>query len=167
MEALSVVLDLEKIRDMFNGIQLPNNGPNMSHRFYAEDALVIGEFSKGYYLSIYKAPTKVIASLERLRRDFCWGSNYESHKIWWLAWNKMMAPKKVGGPWRNIIRNKTELEVMGIDIFRWVQRSFEYSVKLVRENIESRMLPMESHVFHDSKWVPSKVNIFVWKAVTD
>ncbi|KAK1406398.1 hypothetical protein QVD17_41695 [Tagetes erecta] len=121
----------------------------------------------GYYLSIYKAPTKVIASLERLRRDFCWGSNYESHKIWWLAWNKMMAPKKVGGPWRNIIRNKTELEVMGIDIFRWVQRSFEYSVKLVRENIESRMLPMESHVFHDSKWVPSKVNIFVWKAVTD
>ncbi|KAF5760166.1 putative RNA-directed DNA polymerase [Helianthus annuus] len=50
-----------------------------------------------YYFSLYKAPLGVIKKLEKLRRDFLWGSNPEQEKMKWVAWKSMMTPKDLGG----------------------------------------------------------------------
>ncbi|KAL7602873.1 hypothetical protein Lser_V15G17522 [Lactuca serriola] len=50
-----------------------------------------------YYLSLFKAPCGVINSLEKIRRQFLWGSNTDKQKINWVSWDKVIAPKKMGG----------------------------------------------------------------------
>lgn len=50
-----------------------------------------------YYFSIFKAPKKVIDSLESMRRRFVWGGDMEKKKICWVSWSKVMAPKEKGG----------------------------------------------------------------------
>lgn len=47
-----------------------------------------------YYLSLLKAPKKVINKLEGLRRNFFWGGFMKDRKI---AWKKCLLPKKNGG----------------------------------------------------------------------
>lgn len=54
-----------------------------------------------------------------------------------------------------------------MDVLDWIQNQSGYSVKLVREEIESRSLPNGTREFQESKWVPSKVNVFVWRASID
>ncbi|KAM0007813.1 putative RNA-directed DNA polymerase [Helianthus debilis subsp. tardiflorus] len=50
-----------------------------------------------FYFSLYKAPMGVIKKLEKLRKDFLWGSNPEKEKMNWVAWKSMMTPKDYGG----------------------------------------------------------------------
>ncbi|KAJ0641962.1 putative RNA-directed DNA polymerase [Helianthus annuus] len=50
-----------------------------------------------YYFSLYKAPLGVIKKLEKLRREFLWGSIPEKEKMKWVAWKSMMTPKVFGG----------------------------------------------------------------------
>ncbi|KAM0036425.1 putative reverse transcriptase zinc-binding domain-containing protein [Helianthus debilis subsp. tardiflorus] len=50
-----------------------------------------------YYFSLFKAPVQVVKKLERLRRDFLWGSTPEHQRTSWVAWNDIMAPKEIGG----------------------------------------------------------------------
>ncbi|KAM0029767.1 putative RNA-directed DNA polymerase [Helianthus debilis subsp. tardiflorus] len=50
-----------------------------------------------YYFSLYKAPLGVIKKLEKIRREFLWGSNDEKEKMKWVAWRNMMTPKDLGG----------------------------------------------------------------------
>lgn len=46
MEGLSVALKTTCDKGLFGGVQIPRNGPNISHLFYADDALFIGEWSR-------------------------------------------------------------------------------------------------------------------------
>ena len=46
MEGLSAVMKTACAKGIFDGVQLPNNGLMISHLFYADDALFIGELSK-------------------------------------------------------------------------------------------------------------------------
>lgn len=50
-----------------------------------------------YFLSLFAAPNAVINSLERIRRNFIWGGEGESQKINWVAWDRIIAPREVGG----------------------------------------------------------------------
>lgn len=50
-----------------------------------------------YYFSIFKAPLKVIGSLESIRRRFLWSGSDDKRKINWVAWNVVTAPKSSGG----------------------------------------------------------------------
>ncbi|KAF5783556.1 putative RNA-directed DNA polymerase [Helianthus annuus] len=50
-----------------------------------------------YYFSLYRAPTRVIEQLERLRREFLWGITPESGKLNMVAWDSVMTPKELGG----------------------------------------------------------------------
>nr|XP_043625624.1 uncharacterized protein LOC122597052 [Erigeron canadensis] len=50
-----------------------------------------------YYLSIPKAPSKVIENLEKIRRRFLWGGAENSTKINWVCWTRVIAPKEEGG----------------------------------------------------------------------
>lgn len=46
MEGLNVVMKTMCEKCIFEGVQLPNNGPMISHLFYKDDALFIGEWFK-------------------------------------------------------------------------------------------------------------------------
>ncbi|KAJ0867162.1 putative transcription factor interactor and regulator CCHC(Zn) family [Helianthus annuus] len=50
-----------------------------------------------YYFSMYLAPKKVIQMLDAIRRDFVWGRKDGKNKIRWIAWKKMVRPKRYGG----------------------------------------------------------------------
>ncbi|KAJ0478339.1 putative RNA-directed DNA polymerase [Helianthus annuus] len=50
-----------------------------------------------YYLSIFKAPLKVIKTLEGIRRDFVWGHTGSRCKMRWVAWSKVQAHMRLGG----------------------------------------------------------------------
>ncbi|KAL7589711.1 hypothetical protein Lser_V15G36557 [Lactuca serriola] len=47
MEGLNVSLKPACSKGIFREVQLPNNGPIISHILYADDALFLGEWSKG------------------------------------------------------------------------------------------------------------------------
>lgn len=46
MEGLNVALKAAIEKGIFKGIKIPENGPLISHLFYADDALFIGEWSR-------------------------------------------------------------------------------------------------------------------------
>lgn len=50
-----------------------------------------------YYLSLFKAPVKVIDGLESIIRKFLWGGSSEVKKIHWVAWDRVASPIKFGG----------------------------------------------------------------------
>lgn len=50
-----------------------------------------------YYMSVYKAPSKVIDKLEMIRRRFLWKGTVEKRCINWVAWDKVTTPKHMGG----------------------------------------------------------------------
>ncbi|XP_021985451.1 uncharacterized protein LOC110881535 [Helianthus annuus] len=76
MEALSCVVKRACDIGLFDGIRCKADGPILSHFMYADD---------------------VVKQLERLRKDFLWGSDPEHGKMSWVAWQKIMAPIDVGG----------------------------------------------------------------------
>ncbi|XP_022014901.2 uncharacterized protein LOC110914417 [Helianthus annuus] len=54
MEALSCLLDKAKELGIFSGVSLPNDGPVLSHLFFADDALIIGGWDKGNALNVVR-----------------------------------------------------------------------------------------------------------------
>ncbi|KAI3751226.1 hypothetical protein L2E82_22274 [Cichorium intybus] len=46
MEGLNVALQEARDKGLFKGVQLPNDGPCISHLFYADDALFVGEWDR-------------------------------------------------------------------------------------------------------------------------
>ncbi|KAJ0535080.1 putative RNA-directed DNA polymerase [Helianthus annuus] len=50
-----------------------------------------------YYLSLFKAPVKVLDVLDKIRRVFFWGGSEEKAKMNWVAWEKTIAPIEFGG----------------------------------------------------------------------
>ncbi|XP_021980171.1 uncharacterized protein LOC110876303 [Helianthus annuus] len=54
MEALSCMIDNAKSAGAIRGISTPNNGPNIAHLFYADDAIVMGNWSRAELLNIVR-----------------------------------------------------------------------------------------------------------------
>ncbi|GJS34885.1 putative RNA-directed DNA polymerase [Tanacetum coccineum] len=50
-----------------------------------------------YYFSTFKAPKKIISTLETIRRKFFWGGCSEDNKISRIAWDKVIEPCDRGG----------------------------------------------------------------------
>ncbi|KAJ0623411.1 hypothetical protein HanIR_Chr01g0031601 [Helianthus annuus] len=50
-----------------------------------------------YYFSLFRAPIKVLESLDRIRRVFFWGGSEEKARMNWVAWEKTIAPIEFGG----------------------------------------------------------------------
>ncbi|GKD04387.1 putative RNA-directed DNA polymerase, eukaryota, reverse transcriptase zinc-binding domain protein [Tanacetum coccineum] len=50
-----------------------------------------------YYFSTFKAPSKVINTLEGIRRNFFWGGSMDEKRISWIAWDKAISPISKGG----------------------------------------------------------------------
>ncbi|KAJ4769309.1 RNA-directed DNA polymerase (reverse transcriptase)-related family protein [Rhynchospora pubera] len=51
-----------------------------------------------YFMSVFKLPTWVVKALDRLRRDFIWGSsNNSGRSMHLLSWDRVCLPKPLGG----------------------------------------------------------------------
>nr|KAJ0218832.1 hypothetical protein LSAT_V11C300154990 [Lactuca sativa] len=50
-----------------------------------------------FLFSLYKAPVKVLKTLEKLRCRFFWGGSSKKKRITWIAWDKILTMKKYGG----------------------------------------------------------------------
>ncbi|XP_026459750.1 uncharacterized protein LOC113360456 [Papaver somniferum] len=50
-----------------------------------------------YYLSLFQIPTSVEKQMERIMRQFLWGSIKKKPKKGWVGWKKVNLPKKCGG----------------------------------------------------------------------
>ncbi|MFS7930782.1 putative RNA-directed DNA polymerase [Helianthus anomalus] len=50
-----------------------------------------------YFLSLFKAPAKVLSALDKIRRVFFWGGSEDKAKMNWVAWEKTIAPVEFGG----------------------------------------------------------------------
>ena len=50
-----------------------------------------------YYLSLFTVPKTVAGRLERVQRNFLWGSSKECFKYPLVAWEKVCLPLELGG----------------------------------------------------------------------
>lgn len=50
-----------------------------------------------YYFSLFKAPPKIIDTLESKRRRFLWGGEENSKGINWVSWDTVTKLKSMGG----------------------------------------------------------------------
>ena len=50
-----------------------------------------------YYLSLFTIPKAVATRLERIQRNFLWGSSVECFKYPLVAWEKVCLPRELGG----------------------------------------------------------------------
>ncbi|KAE8696464.1 hypothetical protein F3Y22_tig00110670pilonHSYRG00065 [Hibiscus syriacus] len=50
-----------------------------------------------YYMSLYSVPKTVLWKIDKIRRDFLWGSYGSGRKMSRINWGKMCKPKKKGG----------------------------------------------------------------------
>ncbi|GJZ80125.1 putative RNA-directed DNA polymerase, eukaryota, reverse transcriptase zinc-binding domain protein [Tanacetum coccineum] len=91
IEALNVVIFEAKNRSLFRGVEVGKDKINVSHFQFADDALILGEWS------FLNAPKSIINKLESIRRNFFWGGSLDSQKISWIAWKKVISPLKCGG----------------------------------------------------------------------
>nr|GEW60390.1 hypothetical protein [Tanacetum cinerariifolium] len=82
---------------LFNGIKLDST-LQISHLFYADDAIFMGQWSQCaipiYHMSIFKVPIKVLQNMESIRARFFNGANVNSKKP---RWKSVLAAKDVGG----------------------------------------------------------------------
>ncbi|KAI3507508.1 hypothetical protein L1887_22495 [Cichorium endivia] len=78
-----------------------------------------------YYFSLFKAPKKVINSLESIRRNFLWGSYGENRKIHWIAWSDIAKPRKFGGLGVNCLK---EMNIALLTKWIWRLRSQPHSL---------------------------------------
>lgn len=70
-----------------------------------------------YYFSLYKAPRKVIETLERIMRKFLWTGSNVGNKVHWVCWDRVTTPKKYGG--LGIKRLEVVNEAL---LFKWAWR---------------------------------------------
>ncbi|GKC94960.1 RNA-directed DNA polymerase, eukaryota [Tanacetum coccineum] len=95
-----------------------------------------------YWMSLFKVPNSVLASMEALRREFFYGAQSNEKKITWVNWPKVLSAKKHGGlgvssffalnrlccypwsecpgsfssPWYSIVREIQNLKNKGVDL---------------------------------------------------
>ena len=50
-----------------------------------------------YYLSLFIVPKAVVVRLERIQRNFLWGSSVECFKYPLVAWENVCLPRELGG----------------------------------------------------------------------
>ena len=50
-----------------------------------------------YVMSVFKLPMSVCDDLMKMMRSYWWGVENGKHKTHWVAWDKMILPKNLGG----------------------------------------------------------------------
>ncbi|XP_023732081.1 uncharacterized protein LOC111879881 [Lactuca sativa] len=85
-----------------------------------------------FYFSMYKAPVKVIKTLEKIRMRFFWGGDETSKKMAWISWDKILADKDRGGLGLGSLKGQN-LALLG----KWWRRFKNYPDSMWAEAIKS------------------------------
>ena len=85
---------------------------------------VLGSLST-YYFALYKAPKKVLHTLENIRRRFFGGGEDRSRKISWVAWERILCERKKGGLGVGSLR---ALNIAMLGKWWWRERNETYSM---------------------------------------
>nr|GEV48074.1 RNA-directed DNA polymerase, eukaryota [Tanacetum cinerariifolium] len=96
-----------------------------------------------YNMSIFKVPKGILNSMEAIRSKFFNGMEPSTKKITWAAWNKVLA---------------------------WIcdlSGDGEFRVKEVRNFLDNLFLPSYANATRWVKYIPIKINVFVWRARRD
>ncbi|GJT21332.1 RNA-directed DNA polymerase, eukaryota [Tanacetum coccineum] len=176
---------------IFTGVRI-DPSTMISHLFYADDVVFIGEWSQDNL--------KVLNSMEAIRRNFFNGTQDDERKITWVKWTKALASKKQGGlgvssfyalnrallelsashtsTWSSIVKEINILKTQGIDIISHCKIRVECTVadkmvasftssfrREVRGGAESLQLTQILDLLGTT--IPIKVNIFAWKVSLD
>jgi len=51
----------------------------------------------GYVMESNQLPAKVLEGIDRVNRNFLWGSDESKGKMHWVGWQKVTRPKEEGG----------------------------------------------------------------------
>ncbi|GJR44321.1 hypothetical protein Tco_1312424 [Tanacetum coccineum] len=82
-----------------------------------------------YWMSLFKVPNSVLASMEALRREFFYGAQSNEKKITW--WSRLRSPTPYAPPWYSIVREIQNLKNKGVeDKDCYVASKFHGSVDL-------------------------------------
>nr|GFC43991.1 RNA-directed DNA polymerase, eukaryota, reverse transcriptase zinc-binding domain protein [Tanacetum cinerariifolium] len=98
---------------LFKGVVL-NNSLHLSHLFYVDDAIFIGQWctsnitaiirvlecffhASGLRINLQKTPVQVINKLEAIRSHFFHGVDPSVRKMMLVKWNNVLASKEMGG----------------------------------------------------------------------
>lgn len=50
-----------------------------------------------FYLSLFKAPKGITQKIMYIQRNFLWGVDSRSRKVWWVSWDNVCKSRKLGG----------------------------------------------------------------------
>ncbi|KAJ0845937.1 putative RNA-directed DNA polymerase [Helianthus annuus] len=109
-----------------------------------------------YFLSLFKAPVKVLEALDKIRRIFFWGGSEEKAKMNWVAWDKTIAPVEYGGLGFGSIRD-ANLAMLA----KWWWR-----FKTEKDSLWRRVIWAIHHNSRAWNAIPAKVTISgPWKSI--
>ncbi|GJZ13706.1 hypothetical protein Tco_0548936 [Tanacetum coccineum] len=97
-----------------------------------------------YWMSLFKVPNSVLASMEALRREFFNGAQSNEKKITWVNWPKVLSAKKHAihgpsvqvrsptpcSPWYSIVREIQNLKNKGVDLLSHCKKELVTSCTL-------------------------------------
>ncbi|KAK2640989.1 hypothetical protein Ddye_022752 [Dipteronia dyeriana] len=100
-----------------------------------------------YAMLSIKLHTEVWHTLDKINRDFLWGSNLDKRKIHLVKWDTMCLPKKLGG--------------LGIRKMKWMNqicsstlRGLSFGAKLISNGIHWRVGNRQNVNFWTDVWIP-------------
>ncbi|GKB58621.1 RNA-directed DNA polymerase, eukaryota, partial [Tanacetum coccineum] len=194
MESLHLSICRLVDNGLFKGIQLPGS-VNISHLFYADDAMLIGEWSDENLKVVQQVASSIGCSI--MQKQFRYlgvgpikadrnvqkqgmGKRQGETKFTWIAWNKVLASKERGG-----LGVSSFFALNRALLLKWVWRFVSQDGSLWRiifiERYRVRLLePLQktNWQWHRHQLLvavedefqgvtPIKVNIFAWRARRD
>lgn len=104
-------------------------------------------------MSIFVAPNGVIDTLEKIRRKFIWCKEYDKKSICWVKWDRIIAPKMVGGIRLGSIK---ALDISSLAKWMWRLKSDDSSMwsKVIRciHKLDGRHWSVFANRFNTGVW---------------
>ncbi|KAJ9547609.1 hypothetical protein OSB04_020152 [Centaurea solstitialis] len=119
--------------------------------------IVLGTSGSDYF-SLYKAPRKVLNSLESIQSRFFWGGTDDKNKIGWVAWDCVVSDKKCGGLGIGSLRAR---DLALLAKWRWWERT-EVDAKW-RQVLYRCVCLSQIEKQIGVNWLPSNINIHLWR----
>ncbi|XP_075655084.1 uncharacterized protein LOC142625285 [Castanea sativa] len=119
MEYLGYLIEKKCAAKLWSPAKASRSGPAFSHIFFADDLILFARDDQvnfqvikevlevfcrksGQFVSEAKSqnvqlPEKILKGIDRVNRNFLWGSTDNSRKMHWVSWEEVTAPKELGG----------------------------------------------------------------------
>ncbi|GJR36997.1 RNA-directed DNA polymerase, eukaryota, reverse transcriptase zinc-binding domain protein [Tanacetum coccineum] len=141
MESLHLSFQCVVDAGLFKGLKL-SSSLTISHMFYADDAIFIGQWcdgnintivsmlecfysASGLRINMSKTPLSVLRVLESIRSHFFNGHELKSKKSTWVKWNNMLASKEKGG-----LGVSSLYALNNCLMYKWVWRFYNHNTSL-------------------------------------